>query len=44
MLWYFGHEACGILFPWPGTEPTPPELDSEVLTTEPAGKSHIKTS
>ena len=22
MLWFFGHEACGILAPWPGIKPT----------------------
>ena len=21
MFWFFGHEACGILAPWPGMEP-----------------------
>ena len=24
---FFGHEACGILAPWPGIEPTPPALE-----------------
>ena len=24
MFWFFGHKACRILVPWPGTELTPP--------------------
>ena len=28
-----------ILAPWPGVEPTPPELEREVFTTRSAGKS-----
>ena len=39
MFWFFGLEACGILPPWPGIKPTPPEMEGEVLTTEPPGKS-----
>ena len=39
MFWFFGREACGILAPWPGTEPAPPALEGEVLTTGPSGKS-----
>ena len=39
MFGFFGHEACGILAPWPGIEPTPTALEGEVLTTEPPGKS-----
>ena len=39
MFWYFGHEACGILAPQPGIEPTPPALEGKVLTTGPPGKS-----
>lgn len=35
----FGSEACGILTPRPGIERAAPELEGEVLTTEPAGKS-----
>ena len=35
----FGHEACGILVPWLGTEPTPLALGGEVLTTGLSGKS-----
>ena len=35
----FGHEACGILAPWHGTEPVPPALEGGVLTTGPPGKS-----
>ena len=39
MFWFFGREACGILAPQPGVEPTPPALEGEVLTTGPPGKS-----
>ena len=39
MFWFCGREACGILAPRPGVEPTPPALEGEVLTTEPPGKS-----
>ena len=39
MFWFFGLEACGILAPGPGMEPTPPELKGRVLTTGPPGKS-----
>ena len=39
MFWLFGHQACGILAPRPGIEPSPPALEGEVLTTGPPGKS-----
>ena len=39
MFWFFGREACGILAPGPGIEPTPPALEGTVLTTGPPGKS-----
>ena len=39
MFWVFGCEACGILAPQPGNEPTPPALEGEVLTTGSPGKS-----
>ena len=32
MFWIFGHEACGILAPWPGIEPTSTTLEDQVLT------------
>ena len=32
MFWFLGHEACGVLAPWPGIEPKPPALEGEVLT------------
>ena len=35
---FFCYEACGILAPRPGIEPTPPTLGGEVSTTEPLGK------
>ena len=42
MFWFFGQEACGILVPQPGLEPTAPALEGKVLTTRPPGKSLIK--
>ena len=36
---FFGSEACGILIPRPGIKRASPELEGEVLTTEPPGKS-----
>ena len=36
---FFGPEACGLLTPRPGIEPTPAALEGEVLTTGPPGKS-----
>ena len=39
MFWVFGHEACGILAPWPGIEPASPVLEDEILITGPAEKS-----
>ena len=32
MFWLFGCEACEILAPRPGIEPTSPALDGKVLT------------
>ena len=39
MFWFLGHEACRILAPPPGMEPTPPTLEGKVLTTGPPVKS-----
>ena len=39
-LGFSGHEACGILAPWPGIETVPPALEGKVLTTRLPGKSH----
>ena len=40
MFWFFfGHEACGILAPWPGIQLMPPALEGNVLTTGLPGKS-----
>ena len=39
MFWFFSHEACGILAPWPGIEPVPPALEGEVLNTGLPSKS-----
>ena len=38
---FFGQEACGILVPWPGIEPTPPAEEGKVLTTGPPEKSQF---
>ena len=35
----FGLEACGIIAPQPGVEPTSYALEGEILTTGPLGKS-----
>ena len=32
-IWFFGHEACGLLVPWPGIKPAHPALEGEILTT-----------
>ena len=39
MFWFFDHEACVILVPQPGIEPTTPALEGEVLSTGLPGKS-----
>ena len=39
MFWLFGHEACGILAPWPGIKPARPALEGEISTTGPPGTS-----
>ena len=36
---FFGHEACGILVPWPGIEPLIPALEGRFLATGPSEKS-----
>ena len=36
---FVGYEVCGILALSPGTEPTSPALEDEVLTTGQSGKS-----
>ena len=41
MLWFFAHEAYGILAPRPGIEPSLPTLEGEVLTTRPPGKAPV---
>ena len=33
MFWFFICEVCGTLAPRPRTEPTPPVLEGEILTT-----------
>ena len=40
-LLFSGHEACGVLASWPETEPAPPALEGEVLTTGLPGKAHL---
>ena len=42
-LWFFNHEACGILGPQPGIKPTPPALEGKVFTTGPLVKSPTLT-
>ena len=41
MLWFFAHEAYGILAPWPGIESSLPTLEGEFLTTGPPGKAPV---
>ena len=43
MFWFFGHKAGGILAPQPGIEPTPPALESEVLTTRHQERPYVHT-
>ena len=38
-IWFFGHEACGILVPWPGIKLAHPALEGEIVTTGLPGKS-----
>lgn len=44
MFWFFGPEACGILGPPPGMEPSLPALEGKVLTTGPPEKSAVLLS
>ena len=44
MFCFFGHEACGILAPWPGIERTLPALEGEVLINGLPGKSQSTNS
>ena len=39
LLCFFCCESCGILAPWPGSEPASPASGGEVLNTEPLKKS-----
>ena len=39
MFCFYGHEACGILAARPGTEPTPPALEGDVITMGLPGES-----
>ena len=39
-FWLLGQEACRILVPWPGTEPTLPALKGEVLDHWTASEVH----
>ena len=38
-FFFFGHDTCGLLAPWPRIEPVPSALEGEVLTTGTSGKS-----
>ena len=40
MFCFFGQEACGVLAPRRGTEPTPPALVGEVLTSRLPGSPY----
>ena len=31
IIYLFGHEACGILVPWLGIEPSPPAVEVQNL-------------
>ena len=44
MFWFFGPEVCRLLASQPGVKPTPPELEGDVLTTGPSGKSLLGDS
>ena len=37
MFWCFDCKAHGVLAPQPGSKPTPPILEGEILTTRPRG-------
>ena len=39
MFFFFNHNVCGVLAPWPGTEPAPPTLEGKVLTSGLQGSS-----
>lgn len=39
MFWFFGQEACTVLAPRPGIEPTRPTVEGEILSTGPPRKS-----
>ena len=41
VFWFFGHEAHGLVAPWPGIQCTPPALEGEVLIIGPPGKNLI---
>ena len=43
ICFFFQTRACEIFAPQPGIELALPALESEVLTTEPPGKSHISS-
>ena len=42
MFWYFGHQACRKLAPWPGIKPTLLALGSKVLTSGCQGSLSLK--
>ena len=39
VFFFFGQEACRILAPWPGIEPSAPALGAEILTSRLPRKS-----
>ena len=40
MLWFLGHEACGILAPRPRIEPIHPTLEGEVVNDQTSREVH----
>ena len=44
MFWLSGQEACGILVPWSGTEPTPTVLEGKVFHRWIAGEVSLCSS
>ena len=38
MVCFFGHQACGILVPWPGIKPSPPAVEAWRLNHRTAGE------
>ena len=41
VFWFLGHEACGVLAPWPGIESALGASEGEVLATGLSGKHPV---